>query len=186
LSRAIFVCAHGAGGHRDDAGMLATAKAVEAAGVEVLRFNFPYRDRGSRLPDPVAKLIPFFAETAERARGKDSKLIIGGRSMGGRVASMLAAEGFACQGLLLFSYPLHPAGKPEKLRDAHLPAIQVPVLCFNGTRDELCRRDLMEQALTKVQARWEMCWIEGGDHSLRGKRALQDVGERVRGWVQTL
>jgi uncharacterized protein len=168
--------------------MLASAKAVEAAGVEVLRFNFPYRDRGSRLPDPMPRLMSFFADLAERMRKERSpdKLLIGGRSMGGRVASMMAAQGFRCEGLLLFSYPLHPAGKPDKPRDAHLPDIKVPVLCFNGTRDKLCRRDLMEQALKKVQTRWEMRWIEGADHSLRGKGALQDVGERVRGWVQAL
>jgi uncharacterized protein len=182
----LFVCAHGAGGHKDDPGMLACAKAIESAGVEVLRFNFPYRERGSRMPDPVAKLVPFFAETAERARRPDSKLIIGGRSMGGRVASMLVAEGFACDGLLLISYPLHPPGKPERLRAAHLPRIKVPVLCFNGTRDELCRRDLMQQALKDVQTRWEMCWVEGADHALRTKKALEAIGAGVRAWLPRL
>jgi uncharacterized protein len=172
--------------------MLAAAKAVEAAGVEVLRFNFPYRERGSRLPDPVAKLIPFFRGKAEQVRTDFSprKLLIGGRSMGGRVASMLAAEGFACDGLLLIAYPLHPPapkGKPaDKLRDAHLPRIRVPVLCFNGTRDELCRRDLMEQALEKVQTRWDMRWIDGADHALRTKKAAEAIAAGVRAWVQTL
>jgi len=182
----IFVCAHGAGGHRDDPGMLAAAQAVESAGAEVVRFNFPYRDRGRRLPDPVSELVPFFAETAEHARRKDSKLIIGGRSMGGRVASMLAAEGFACDGVLLIAYPLHPAGKPEKRRDAHLPRIKVPVLCFNGTRDELCRRDLMEEALKKVQTRWEMRWIEGADHALRTKKAAEAIAAGTREWLAAL
>jgi predicted alpha/beta-hydrolase family hydrolase len=166
--------------------MLAAAKAVESTGAEVLRFNFPYRDRGARLPDPVSKLIPFFAETAQKARKRDSRLIIGGRSMGGRVASMLAAEGFECDGLLLIAYPLHPAGKPEKLRDAHLPSIEVPVLCFNGTRDELCRRDLMEQALKKVRTRWDMRWIEGADHALRTKKAQEAIAVGVGEWLATI
>src|SRR5690242_21318390 len=91
-----------------------------------------------------------------KVRSKAKHLILGGRSMGGRVASMLAAEGFACDGLLLAAYPLHPAGAPEKLRDAHLERIRCPVLCLNGTRDGLCRRDLMEAVLKKVTTKWDM------------------------------
>ena len=85
--------------------------------------------------------------------------------MGGRVASMLAAEGLECDGLLLAAYPLHPAGEPDKLRDAHLAKIRCPVLCLNGTRDPLCRRELMEAALGKVRAPWQMHWLEGADHA---------------------
>jgi predicted alpha/beta-hydrolase family hydrolase len=115
---------------------------------------------------------------------QNRKLLIGGRSLGGRAASMLAADGFACDGLLLAAYPLHPAGKPEKLRDAHLPAIRCPVLCFNGTRDALCRRDLMEAALTRVTASWTMHWLEGADHSFKvlksSGRTEADVDAEVR------
>ena len=93
------------------------------------------------------------------------------------------ADGFACDGLILLAYPLHPAGKPEKLRDAHLPRIRVPVLCFNGTRDTLCRRDLMEQALEPVAAPWEMHWIEGADHSLGGAAAIDEIREATRAWL---
>src|SRR3954470_351807 len=166
-AKAVFVCAHGAGGHKDDRGMLALAKTLEASGFEIVRFNFPYRDKGSRRPDPMPVLKATIAETAARVREerKPAKLIIGGRSMGGRAASMLAADGFDCDGLLLLAYPLHPAGQPDKLRDAHLPKIRVPVLCFNGTRDALCRRDLMERALQTVQTDWTMHWLEGADHS---------------------
>src|SRR5438132_8254582 len=152
----------------DDRAMLATAAALDARGIEVLRFNFPYRERGSRRPDSMPVLRERFEAVVAGVRS-DKKLIIGGRSMGGRVASMLAADGFACDGLLLFAYPLHPAGQPEKLRDAHLPAIRVPVLCFNGTRDKLCTRELMEAALARVTTDWQMHWIEGADHSLTGR-----------------
>jgi predicted alpha/beta-hydrolase family hydrolase len=118
-------------------------------------------------------------------------LIIGGRSMGGRAASMLAAQGFACDGLLLLAYPLHPAGQPEKLRDAHLPDISVPVLCFNGTRDDLCQRDLMERALQTVKTDWRMHWLEGADHSFHvlkksGRtdgQVLDEVGDATKEWV---
>jgi predicted alpha/beta-hydrolase family hydrolase len=104
--------------------------------------------------------------------------------MGGRVATMLAADGFACDGLILLAYPLHPAGKPDKLRDAHLPRIRVPVLCFNGTRDALCTRELMEKALEPVTAPWEMHWIDGADHSLSTAKALREIGEVTRRWLE--
>ena len=103
--------------------------------------------------------------------------------MGGRAASMLAADGFACAGLLLFAYPLHPAGQPEKLRIAHLPDIRVPVLCFNGTRDALCRRDLMER---HVPAAWNMQWLEGADHSLKGAAVHEVIAKETRSWLATL
>lgn len=145
--------------------MLRLSAALGARGVEVVRFNFQYREAGSKRIDPPPALKQSFISAVEKIRGTRRPLIIGGRSMGGRVASMLAAEGFACDGLLLAAYPLHPADKPEKLRDAHLARIRCPVLCFNGTRDALCTRELMERALANVTAPWEMHWLEGADHS---------------------
>ena len=100
-----------------------------------------------------------------RAELTPERLVIGGRSMGGRAASMLAADGYSAHGLLLLAYPFHPAGQPSKLRDAHLPRITMPVLAFSGTRDALCTRELMENALKTVTASWEMRWIDGADHS---------------------
>ena len=196
MSGAFFVCAHGAGGHRDDGAMRRLAKALEPHGFEVLRFNFPYVEQGSRRPDPMPVLKSAIEKEVSRIRKDlgDRRLVIGGRSMGGRAASMLAAEGFECDGLLLAAYPLHPAGKPEKLRDAHLPQIRCPVLCFNGTRDALCERGLMEQALKKVRAPWEMHWLEGADHSFRvlkssGRTEAQvdaEVGEVAELWLKAL
>ncbi len=189
----VFVCAHGAGGHMDDRGMLAVSEALASRGLRVVRFNFPYREKGSGPPDPMSRLMECFARVVSRVREelRPARLIIGGRSMGGRAASMLAAEGFQCDGLLLLAYPLHPAGKPEKLRAAHLERISMPVLCFNGTRDALCRRDLMEQALARVKAPWEMHWLEGADHSfhvLKSSRrtdpeVLDEVGEVSARWL---
>ena len=92
--KALFVCAHGAGGHKDDAGMLRLARALEPAGFEVVRFNFPYRDKGSKRIDPMEVLKKSFSSQVGRILPTSKKLVIGGRSMGGRVASMLAAEGF--------------------------------------------------------------------------------------------
>jgi predicted alpha/beta-hydrolase family hydrolase len=107
---------------------------------------------------------------------------------------MLAAEGFECDGLLIAAYPLHPAGEPDKLRDAHLAAIRCPVLCLNGTRDALCRRDLMEAVLKKVTTKWHMHWLEGADHSFRvlkssGRTEAQidaEVGEVARSWLTSV
>jgi uncharacterized protein len=107
---------------------------------------------------------------------------------------MLAAEGFACDGLLLLAYPLHPAGKPEQLRDAHLASIVVPTLCVNGTRDALCRRDLMEVVLERTGPRFAMRWLEGADHSFHVLKSsgrtdtevLAEAGQAIEDWVAAI
>jgi len=123
--RALFVCAHGAGGHMADRGMLALTEHLRRRSIDMVRFNFLYREKGASRPDTMARLKECIAAVASHARQEiqPETLIIGGRSMGGRVASMLAADGFPCDGVLLLAYPLHPAGKPEKLRNAHLSRI---------------------------------------------------------------
>ena len=156
--------------------MLALDRTLSGIGLEVVRFNFPYREKGSQRPDPMPVLKDSIAKLGANA-------IIGGRSMGGRAASMLAADGFPCKALLLFAYPLHPAGQPEKLRVAHLGDIKVPVLCFNGTRDALCRRDLMEQ---HVPPSWNMQWLEGADHSLKRAADLEAIARETRAWLAGL
>jgi len=163
----VFICAHGAGGNMNDRAMQQTAKSLRSRGFGVVRFNFLYKEKGSGRPDPMPRLkecvTAVVASTREKIQPKT--LIIGGRSMGGRAASMLASEGFECDGLFLLAYPLHPPGKPDQLRDAHLPAIKAPAICFNGTRDPFCTPSLMEQVLKRVETRWEMHWVEGADHS---------------------
>ena len=190
-----FVFAHGAGGHRDDRGMTQLTQVLESQDIAVVRFNFDYREKGSKRPDPMPVLQSCMRGVIERARSElaPRRLLIGGRSMGGRVATMLAAEGLACDGLLLFAYPLHPAGQPEKLRDAHLAKIRVPVLCFNGTRDALCTQGLMNDVVKRLTAPWAMHWLEGADHSFRvlkssgrtDREVLTEVGEAVAEWVRS-
>ena len=190
---ALFVCAHGAGGHMNDAGMLKLAGELRGRGMDVVRFNFLYREKGARAPDPMPRLMECFAAVASHARRaiEADVFIIGGRSMGGRAASMLAADGFACDGLLPLAYPLHPAGKPEQLRDAHLACIGVPVLCLNGTRDTLCRRDLMDAVVARLPNTWTMHWLEGADHGFHVLRAsgrsdgdvLNEIGEVSERWL---
>jgi predicted alpha/beta-hydrolase family hydrolase len=192
----VFVCAHGAGGNMADKSMLAVTRALGARGLSVVRFNFLYREKRSSRPDPMPKL----KETTEavvahvRAELRPRTLIIGGRSMGGRAASMLAADGFDCSGLLLLAYPLHPPGKPDQLRDAHLPSIRVPVLCVNGTRDPFCTPALMTGVLEHVTAPWQMLWLETADHSFHvlkssGKtdaQVLSEVADAAEKWVATV
>lgn len=175
-----------------DRGMTRLAQALDAVGIRVVRFNFPYREKGSGRSDPMPVLKASIAEAANRARRElaPRKLIIGGRSMGGRAASLLAADGFECDGLLLLAYPLHPAGQPQKLRDAHLPQIRVPVLCLNGTRDALCDRKLMEPIVAPLD-RWEMHWLEGADHSFHVLKSsgrtddevMREAGAAAQRWL---
>ena len=188
---ALLVCAHGAGGHRDDKSLVALSRALVEAGISVVRFDFDYRAQGSKRPDPMPRLKARMSAVVDEVRAKLSpkRLLIGGRSMGGRVGTMLAAEGFACDGLMLFAYPLHPAGQPEKLRDAHLPKICVPVLCFNGTRDALCTQEIMKKV---VPPAWTLHWLEGADHSFHVLKSsgrtdadvLEEVREAASAWVR--
>ena len=191
-----LVFAHGAGGNMNDRGVLQTANALRARGIGVVRFNFLYKEKKSSRPDAMPRLKEAFSAVVARTRAesKPDTLIIGGRSMGGRAGSMLAADGFECDGLLLLAYPLHPPGKPDQLRDAHLPAIKVPVLCFNGTRDPFCTPRLMEEVLQRVTTAWEMHWVEGADHSFHVLKSsgrtdgevLEGIADGCAAWVDRI
>lgn len=189
---ATFIAAHGAGGNMHDRGMQAVAKELRGRGLDVVRFNFPYSEKKSGRPDAMPVLracIEAVMADVEHV----GRLLIGGRSMGGRAASMLAADKIQCDGLLLLAYPLHPAGKPEQLRDAHLPAISMPALCFNGTRDALCRRDLMEAVLSRLASNFQMHWLEGADHSFHVLKSsgrtdadvLTEFGAATLDWIRS-
>jgi hypothetical protein len=183
---ATFVCAHGAGGNMHDRGMQAVAKELRSRGLDVVRFNFPYSEKKSGRPDPMPVLQACIRDVVEEL-GK--RVIVGGRSMGGRAASMLVADGFGAERLLLLAYPLHPAGKPEQLRDAHLARITIPTLCLNGTRDPLCRRDLMDAV--RVGPNFEMHWLEGADHSFHVLKSsgrtdtdvMAEIGAATESWL---
>jgi predicted alpha/beta-hydrolase family hydrolase len=192
---AVFVCAHGAGGSMADRSVAATAKALTARGIGVVRFNFLYREKKRGRPDQMPVLQDTLAAVVERTRAelRPKRLVIGGRSMGGRAASMLAAEGYSADGLLLLAYPLHPPGKPNQLRDAHLPKITMPVCCFCGTRDPFVTRELMERVLETVPAPWEMHWVDGADHSFHVLKSsgrtdaavMDDIADMSRRWIDS-
>jgi predicted alpha/beta-hydrolase family hydrolase len=192
----VFVGAHGAGGRLNDRSMLALAKELESRRLDMVRFNFLYREKGSGRPDQMPRLEKCFEAVIARVREelKPRVLIIGGRSMGGRAASLMAAKDFDCDGLLLLAYPLHPPGQLDKLRDAHLPSIKVPVLCFNGTRDTFCTPELMTKVLEEVGMNWQMHWLDGADHSFHVLKSsgtndaalLEEVGSVTQIWVDKL
>jgi uncharacterized protein len=189
----VFVCAHGAGGQMNDRSIVAVTRALRERGVGTVRFNFLYRERGSSRPDPMPKVIECYEAVVGSVRHELAPrvLLLGGRSMGGRAASMLVADGGACAGLLLLAYPLHPPGQPGKLRVEHLPRIGIPVLCINGTRDPFCDPALMKRTLAGLGANWRMLWLDGADHSFhvlkssgRNERAvLDEVADACRSWI---
>ncbi len=184
--KTVVILAHGAGSHMEQKTMEWLAALVREQGVRVARFNFLYRAQGRSMPDRMPILMATYRGVIASVREKlnPRRLIIGGHSMGGRVASMIESEGSSADGLLLFGYPLHPPSQPEKLRDAHLGAIKTPTLQLNGTQDELCTREIMDRVVSSLGASWKLNWIEAADHSYAVKkssgRTRQDVEEDVR------
>ncbi|HEY4376520.1 MAG TPA: alpha/beta family hydrolase [Acidimicrobiales bacterium] len=164
-----------------------TLVAVEetVAPLPVARVDFPYRREGRRAPDRAPKLIATIVEEAallaERTGAKPDRIVFGGRSMGGRMCSMAVAEGLPAAGLVLISYPLHPPGKPEKLRTEHLPALTVPCLFVCGTRDPFGTPEELEAATATIPGPVEHVWIEGGRHDLKGKDP--EIAAAVRAWI---
>lgn len=179
LSDWLLVLWHGAGGDIDERSLVALSRAAAEAGALVVRARFPYRVAGKRAPDRMPALVESARSTIAAARalpdGERRRLALGGRSMGGRVASMLVADGFPAQALVFLSYPLHPAGKPEQLRDAHLPAIPCPMLFVEGDRDTLCDLSLLRPVLERIGARAELVVFPGADHGMKKAPAAEIV-----------
>ena len=172
------ILAHGAGTGREHPFLVGLAEALNEQGVRVVRFDFPYRAQGRRMPGPAAHAIATWHAVLAAVRSRvDGPVWAAGRSYGGRMASMAAAEGMDVAGLVYLAYPLHPPGRPEKPRVEHLPAITAPQLFVEGTNDPFIQPlEQFEQAVATCQdARVE--WIEGGGHSyeVRGNKRTADV-----------
>ena len=172
----VVLLAHGAGTDQDHTLVVSLAEGLASRGLVTVTFNYPYTEAGRRAPDRAPKLLACHRDVAawiRDAHGPD--VVFAGRSMGGRMASMLAAEGESMIGLVLYAYPLHPAGKPDRLRAEHLSAIEVPMLFFQGTRDALASSDLFDRHIRSLP-RADVREIEGADHSWRVRgRTLEDV-----------
>lgn len=182
------IAAHGAGNDMEHPMLAAFTDGLAGAGYPALRFNFPYKEKGLKLPDPPATLEDTWAAACRAFREQtgmaSSRIVAAGKSMGGRIASQMAAGGMLpVQGLIFLGYPLHPADDPSRIRDAHLYRIGVPMLFFAGTRDRLCDLAKLQTVLEKLAAPWTLEVIEGGDHSFDLPKAMgvaqSDVFARI-------
>jgi predicted alpha/beta-hydrolase family hydrolase len=185
------VLAHGAGAGKDHPWMKRVALAFESAGFRVVTFNFPYSDAKRHVPDRPAVLEAHFAEIwRDAARDATGPMFAAGKSMGGRIASQVAAKGDLSPtpaGLVFFGYPLHPPGKPDQRRDAHLPKITAPMLFIQGTRDPFASPDEL-RALVQGLPGATLSIVEGGDHSLAttkkaGARSVEDAVDGAVAWM---
>lgn len=191
--RAVVVLAHGAGaGMRSDF-MAFQAAALAEAGLLCLRFEFPYMQAGRKAPDKAAVLEESWRAVAEdvRARAGERPLVLGGKSMGGRIASQAVAAGAPADGLVFHGYPLHPPGRPDKVRKAHLPEVGAPMLFVEGTRDPFCPLDTLRDVIAETGIDATVHVVADGDHSFKvrassgrsTKDAWAEVAERTVAWI---
>ncbi len=182
-----IILGHGAGADQLSAFMRMAAEGLAARGLDAMTFNFLYKERGKSAPDPKAKLESCYQAVIDAAikhkQLKGNKLVIGGKSMGGRIASQVAAErSQGIDGLVFLGYPLHPPGRPDKLRDEHLPKIKAPMLFIQGSRDTFGTEDEIRAILKKHRLRATLYPIEKGDHSFKVPKSVkpqQQVYEEV-------
>ncbi len=186
-AHAALILAHGAGAGQKSAFMVDAARALSSRGIVTATFDFPYMAEGRKVPDKGPVLEEAWREAIAQASARPEcaglPLFIGGKSMGGRIASQAAAEGsLPISGLVFLGYPLHPPGRPEQRRDAHLPQIQLPMLFVQGSRDAFGTADEIRALLPRLASTTQLFEIEGGDHSFKvparlGKPAV--VMERI-------
>jgi uncharacterized protein len=196
-ARVTILLAHGAGAPMDSASMNATTKVLAETGFRVARFEFAYmaaRRNGERKPPPKAETVmPEYVAAVDDLGPTNGPLIIGGKSMGGRVASMVADAEYAAKrvaGLVCFGYPFHPPGRPQQLRTKHLIGLKTPALICQGTRDEF--GDRYEVGEFGLSDQIEMFWLEDGDHDLKPRKSvsgfttaqhLKSMADKVTEWV---
>ena len=188
---------HGAGANQLSGFMRMVATGLAERGIDAMTFNFLYSERGGHLPDPKARLESCYAAVIDAAlrhrKLKKNRLVIGGKSMGGRIASQVAAaqpDGIA--GLVFLGYPLHPPGRPDKLRADHLKDIHVPMLFVQGARDTFGTEDEIRAVIKKLPA--ELYEIAGGEHSFKVPKRLgvpqptvyEMIMDKVADWARRL
>lgn len=189
---AVLVLAHGAGAGQQHPFMTSVAKGFAARGVDIVTFDFPYMRARKKVPDRAPVLEHAFSEAIAAARrwSRASRFFIGGKSMGGRMATHLGAarlDGLA--GIVVFGYPLHPPGKPEQLRVAHLPSVGAPVFIVQGERDAFGTPPELRPALDSMAAPAELHVVRGGDHSLtvsgrRREDVLDEILDVATAWMR--
>ena len=177
--------APGAGGTRSTPQLLACASSLDPKHFTTILLNFPYQEARRKFPDRAPVCEATFVRVALYARSElgASKLVLGGRSMGGRMASQAAAHGLACDGLAFLAYPLHPPGKEDQLRDAHLGDITAPMLFLQGTRDEFARLDLLKATVERLGPLAELGLFESADHSFKTPRGAMATSRQTEAKV---
>ena len=187
-----LILGHGAGANQTSPFMVTFATALASRGIDIVTFNFLYSEHGRRVPDPTSRLEMCYRSVIDavrdRRKSNAERLAIGGKSMGGRLASQVAAAGAGeLAGLVFLGYPLHPPGRSDRLRDAHLPAVKAPMLFVQGSRDAFGTPDELQPIIARLRPAAELYVVEGGDHSFKvPKRAgvgQQEVYAAIQDYV---
>lgn len=192
-----MILGHGAGAGQTSKFMVDFAHALATRGIDIVTFNFLYIEQGRRPPDPTARLEECYRAVIEAARHReelrDNGLAIGGKSMGGRIASQVAAagdHGFAA--LVFLGYPLHPPGKPDRLRAEHLSEIKAPMLFIQGSRDAFGTPDELRAIVSRLDPPAALYVVEGGDHSfkvakksgLKQEDVYRKIQDHIASWLR--
>ena len=195
-SSPLVVLAHGAGADMNSGFMERFAGGLAERDCAVARFNFLYTERGKKAPDKQALLEETYAAVVDGLVGglSPATVVIGGKSLGGRIASHVAIGRSDVGGLVFLGYPLHPPGRPERIRDEHLHQLEAPMLFVEGTRDPFCPLDTLEKVRKSLPARSDLVVIDDGDHSLKVRKssgrtteeAWEEAIAAVAGWVKSL
>jgi len=213
-ARITIILGHGAGADQLSGFMRMAAAGLASRGLDVMTFNFIYKEKGKSVPDPKAKLEACYRAVIDAAvkhkKLKGNKLVIGGKSMGGRIASQVAAEladgnlkseisdrkfdisdRELIGGLVFLGYPLHPPGRPDKLRDEHLPKIKAPMLFVQGSRDAFGTEEEIRAIIRKHRLKAELYVVESGDHSFKVPKSIkppsqvyEEVMDEVARWCR--
>jgi uncharacterized protein len=183
-----IVLAHGAGNDMHLPLLAFLAEGLAQAGFLTLRFNFLYKEKGRNLPDSQEVLYRAWEGAyrflASHPEHRPETIIAAGKSLGARMASQMVAEGLiAVDRLIFLGYPLHPPGKKDQLRDRHLYGIEVPMLFFSGSRDQLCDLALLQPVLERLKAPWALEVIEGGDHSFNVPKSAGLDPQEIHGRI---
>jgi predicted alpha/beta-hydrolase family hydrolase len=192
--RVCLIIAHGAGGPMYSPFITYFHKGMAEKGYLAVKFNFPYMEARRKIPDKREVLEASYRQVIEAVRAskyRPNRIFVGGKSMGGRIASQVIASGVNVEGLFFLGYPLHRPGQSETLRDEHLYRIEKPMLFISGTKDQFAKRDLLAGVVSKLGDKAELYWIEGGDHSFntsQGKDVLLKTYDETLGtldaWVR--
>ncbi len=191
------ILAHGAGSDMHHPFISFIHQRLAQRGLLAVKFNFPYKEAGRKAPDRVPLLLATWRAVIDAVRQDDSlapgQLFLAGKSMGGRIASLAVAEGEPCDGLIFLGYPLHPPGKPDRLRADHLSRITCPMLFIQGSRDRLCDLEKLREVLQTLSAPVTLHVIEGGDHSFKVPKRMgrsedevwREIALVMGNWIET-